>query len=149
MARDVIESEARKARATKGVEVSLELTTIMIGVGDLARAKAFYGEGLGCMIQQDYPHFVSFDLGDGSSSLALYEWEAVAQDAGVPSEGSGFRGVSLHYIVDTSEKVDQVMSDAVAAGGKVVKDPAVAPWGGYSGYFSDPDGYLWKVASGA
>ena len=88
-------------------------------------------------------------MGDGSSSLAIYEWEAVAQDAGVPSEGSGFRGVSLHYIVDTSEKVDQVMSDAVAAGGKVVKDPAVAQWGGYSGYFSDPDGYLWNVASGA
>lgn len=127
--------------------MSLELTTIMIGVGDLARAKAFYGEGLGCTIQQDYPHFASFDLGDGSSSLAIYEWEAVAQDAGVPSEGSGFRGVSLHYIVDTSEKVDQVMSDAVAAGGKVVKDPAVAQWGGYSGYFSDPDGYLWKVAA--
>jgi predicted enzyme related to lactoylglutathione lyase len=119
----------------------------MIGVEDLARSKKFYGEGLGCTIDQDHPHFVSFDLGDGSSSLALYEREAAARDAGVSSEGSGFRGVSFHYIVSSSEAVDEVMGKAVAAGGGVVKEAAAAKWGGYFGYFSDPDGYLWKVAS--
>ena len=60
----------------------LQVTAIMIGVEDLARSKKFYGGGLGCTIDQDHPNFVSFDLGDGSSSLALYEREAAAQDAG-------------------------------------------------------------------
>jgi uncharacterized protein len=127
--------------------VPLQVTAIMIGVEDLARSKKFYGEGLGCTIAQDYPSFVSFDLGEGSSSLALYEREAAAQDAGVSSEGSGFRGVSFHYIVPSNEAVDEVMANAVAAGGVVVKEAAGAQWG-YFGYFSDPDGYLWKVAAG-
>ena len=125
----------------------LEATTIMLGVKDLARSKQFYGEGLGCVIDQDYPNFVSIKLGAGSSSLALYEREAAAQDAGVSSEGSGFRGVSFHYIVSSREAVDEVMGKAAAAGGGVVKAAAAAQWGGYGGYFSDPDGYLWKVAS--
>ena len=124
----------------------LQVTAIMIGVEDLARSKEFYGNGLGCAIDQDYPNFVSFNLGEGSSSLALYEREAAAQDAGVSSEGSGFRGVSFHFIVPSSEAVDEVMAGAVAAGGGVVKEAAAAQWG-YFGYFSDPDGYLWKVAS--
>jgi catechol 2,3-dioxygenase-like lactoylglutathione lyase family enzyme len=121
----------------------------MIGVRDLDRSKKFYGEGLGCTIAQDYPGFVSLSLGDGSSSLALYEWDAAAADAGVSPEGSGFRGVSFHYIVSSSDVVDEVMGNAVAAGGSVVREAAAAQWGGYSGYFSDPDGHLWKVASNA
>jgi uncharacterized protein len=72
---------------------------------------------------------VSFNLGDGSSSLALYEWKAAAQDAGVASEGSGFRGVSFHFIVRSREAVDEVMGDAVAAGGGVVKQAAASQWG--------------------
>lgn len=129
--------------------MSLQATAIMLGVKDLARSKWFYGEGMGCAINQDYPNFVSFTLGDGSSSLALYEREAAAQDAGVSSEGSGFGGFSFHYIVPSRETVDEVMSQAVAAGGSVVKAAAAAQWGGYFGYFSDPDGYLWKVATNA
>ena len=125
--------------------MTLQVTTIMLGVEDLDRSKRFYGEGLGCKIEQDYPHFVKLDLGDGSS-LALYPREAAAQDAGVSSEGSGFRGVSLHYIVPSKDAVDEVMSDAVAAGAAVVKEATPTEWG-YFGYFSDPDGYLWKVAS--
>jgi uncharacterized protein len=127
--------------------VPLQVTAIMIGVQDLGRSRNFYGEGLGCTIDQDYPSFVSFNLGEGSSSLALYEREAAAQDAGVSPEGSGFRGVSFHYIVPSSEAVDEVMGRAVAAGGGVVREAAAAQWG-YFGYFSDPDGYLWKVAAG-
>ena len=128
--------------------MSVEVTAIMLGVDDLARAKAFYAEGLGAAIEQDYPGFVRLNLGEGSSSLALYEWEAAAADAGVSPEGSGFRGVSFHHIVASNEAVDEVMSQAVAAGGRVVKAAAATKWG-YFGYFSDPDGYLWKVATGA
>jgi catechol 2,3-dioxygenase-like lactoylglutathione lyase family enzyme len=126
--------------------VALQVTTIMIGVEDLARSKKFYGEGLGCQIDQDHPTFVSFNLGDGSSSLALYGREDAAKDAGVDPEGSGFRGVSFHFIVQSSDAVDEVMSQALAAGAGLVREAAASPWG-YFGYFSDPDGYLWKVAS--
>ena len=128
--------------------MALKVTAIMIGVEDLARSKKFYAD-LGCAIDQDYPSFVSFKLGDGSSSLALYEREAAAQDAGVPSEGSGFRGVSFHYIVSSTAEVDDLIRQAERAGGKVVKPAQSSQWGGYFGYFSDPDGYLWKVASQA
>ena len=129
--------------------MALQVTAIMLGVRDLARAKKFYGDGLGCTIDKDYPGFVSLSLGDGSSSLVLYEWDAAAQDAGVPPAGSGFRGVSFHYIVSSRDTVDQVIADAVAAGGAVVREAAAAQWGGYYGYFSDPDGHLWKVATEA
>src|SRR5213594_5123969 len=104
--------------------MAMQVTAIMLGVEDLARSKRFYGEGLGCTIDQDHPNFVSFNLGEGSSALALYEREAAAQDAGVSSEGSGFRGVSFHYIVPSKEAVDEVMATAVAAGAAVVKEPA-------------------------
>ncbi len=125
----------------------VQVTAIMLGVEDLARSRKFYGEGLGCTVDQDHPGFVSFTLGEGSSSLALYPREAAAQDAGVSAEGSGFRGVSFHHIVSSRETVDEVIDAAAAAGGEVVKPAAASQWGGYFGYFSDPDGYLWKVAS--
>ncbi|GAA0358118.1 VOC family protein [Actinoallomurus spadix] len=124
-----------------------KVNVIMLGVRDMARAKRFYAEGLGAEIEQDYPNFVSLTLGEGSSSLALYEWDAAAQDAGVSSEGSGFRGVSFHYGAGSREEVDEVISKAEAAGGSVVRKPESAQWGGYFGYFADPDGYLWKVAT--
>ncbi|MGH2795204.1 MAG: VOC family protein [Actinomycetota bacterium] len=129
--------------------MTLNVTAIVLGVEDLDRSKTFYGEGLGCAIAQDYPNFVSFELGEGSSSLGLYEREAAAQEAGVSPEGSGFRGVSFHHIVSSKETVDEILGKVVAAGGSIVKEAAAAEWGGYFGYFSDPDGYLWKVATSA
>src|SRR5258707_12282250 len=111
----------------------LQVSAIMIGVEDLARSKTFYGDGLGCTIDQDYPQFVKFNLGEGSSSLALYEREAAAQDAGVSSEGSGFRGVSFHFIVASGEQVDEIMNNAASAGGEIVKRAAASQWGGYFG----------------
>jgi len=129
--------------------MGLQVTTIMLGVEDVARSKAFFAEGLGCPIEQDHPGFVKLGLGEGSSSLALYPREAAAQDAGVSPEGSGFPGISFHYIVDSREEVDATIAAAVAAGGTIAKAAEGAQWGGYSGYFSDPDGYLWKVATSA
>ncbi|WP_207933574.1 VOC family protein [Actinomadura sp. GC306] len=123
------------------------MSAIMLGVKDVDRAKKFYVEGMGCTVEQDYPGFARCSLGEGSSDLAIYEWEAAAADAGVSPEGSGFRGTSFHCILDSREAVDEVMSKAVAAGATVVKEAVAAEWGGYDGYFSDPDGYLWKVAT--
>lgn len=125
------------------------ITAITLGVRDVEAARRFYGEGLGCPIAQDSGQFVSFTLGDSSSTLALYAWDALAADAGVPAEGSGFRGLTLSYIADTREEVDEMLARAERAGGRLVKPGQPASWGGYSGHFSDPDGYLWKVASSA
>lgn len=126
--------------------MSLEVTAIMLGVADIGRSKKFYADGLGCEVAADYPQFVKLNLGKGSS-LALYDREAAAQDAGVSAEGSGFSGVSFHYVVERNEEVDELIAKAVAAGGEVVKEAAGSQWGGYFGYFSDPDGYLWKVTT--
>ena len=109
--------------------MALQVTAIMLGVRDLTRSKKFYGEGLGGTIDKDYPAFVSLSLGDGSSSLALYERETAAKDAGVSAEGSGFTGISFHYIVAARETVDEVIASAVAAGGAVVKEAAGASVG--------------------
>jgi catechol 2,3-dioxygenase-like lactoylglutathione lyase family enzyme len=127
--------------------VSPRISTVMLGVRDLASAKKFYAEGLAAEVEQEFPNFVKLNLGEGSSSLALYEWDAAAKDAGVSPEGSGFRGVSFHFITDTREEVDDVIAKAEAAGGSVVRKPEGAQWGGYFGYFADPDGYLWKIAT--
>jgi predicted lactoylglutathione lyase len=114
-------------------------------VADLERSKKFYAD-LGAVVEQDYPPFKLLKL-DGGSSLALYERSAAAADAGVPAEGSGFSGVSFHYIVGSNDEVDDVMARAEAAGGTTVRPAASAQWGS-SGYFADPDGHLWKVAAG-
>ena len=136
-----------KENTQEGKAVSAKVSTIMLGVRDLAVAKRFYTEGMDAEVAQDFPNFVRLSLGEGSSSLALYGWDAAAEDAGVPSEGSGFRGVSFHFATDTREEVDSVIAKAEAAGGSVVRKPEDAQWGGYFGYFADPDGYLWKVAT--
>jgi uncharacterized glyoxalase superfamily protein PhnB len=91
---------------------------------------------------------VAFSLGDGSSILGLSPLAALAVEAGVGEDGSGFRGVTLSYIVRDEKAVDRVMAEAVKAGAKIVRAAEKAQWGGYFGYFADPDGYLWKVAGG-
>ena len=119
---------------------------ITLGVRDLARAKDFYGERLGWPVRDEDDNWVCFTLGDGSSALALYPWDELADDAGVQREGSGFRGVTLAYIVRSDERVDAVLAEAESAGATIVKPAQKTGWGGYSGYFADPDGYLWEVA---
>jgi uncharacterized protein len=122
---------------------------ITLGVSDLNRAKQFYSQGLGWPIQVDQGHFVSFSPANGSSALALYPRSVLADDAGVPPDGGGFRGITFSYVVRSDERVDAVLDEAERAGGEIVKPAQTARWGGYFGYFADPDGYLWKVVVGA
>ena len=82
----------------------------------------------------------------GGMALALYPRQDLAKDATIAPEGQGFNGISLAYNTRTRTEVDAVLEEAKAAGGKIVKPAEEAFWGGYSGYFSDPDGFLWEVA---
>jgi catechol 2,3-dioxygenase-like lactoylglutathione lyase family enzyme len=124
------------------------LSVITLGVKDLAAAKRFYGEGLGWPIQQDYPQWVLFELNGGTSGLGLFARDALAAEAGVAPDGRGFGGITFNYLVRTEDRVAKVLAEAERAGGKVVKPAEHSQWGGSFGYFADPDGYLWKVASG-
>jgi uncharacterized protein len=125
------------------------VSVITLGVRDFDRAKRFYSEGLGWPIQQEQDDWVCFGLADGSSALALYPWDAFADDAGVAPDGSGFRGVSFAYNVRSEDRVDAVLAEAERAGGAIVQPVRRTEWGGYSGYFADPEGHLWEVATGA
>jgi uncharacterized protein len=120
---------------------------ITLGVRDVNRAKQFYSEGLGWPIQQEQGDWVSFILNNGTSTLGLLPWDALAYDAGVAADGSGFRGITFSYIVRSEERVDALLAEAERAGGKIAKPAERESWGGYSGYFADLDGYLWKVAA--
>ena len=80
------------------------------------------------------------------SVLGLYEWSALADDAKVPSEGSGFRGVALAMNLASTDEVDAVFAEWVAAGATPKVDPHKAFWGGYSSYVADLDGHLWELA---
>jgi uncharacterized protein len=125
------------------------VSVITLGVRNLPRARRFYAEQLGWPIHQEDHNWVCFLLGDGSAALALYPWDELAEDAGLAAAESGFRGVTLAYVVRSGDRVDAVLAEAERAGGEIVKHARRASWGGYSGYFADPERYLWEVASGA
>ena len=119
---------------------------VTLGVRDLTRAVAFYRDGLG-LPAPDYKagDEVAFLPLEGTW-LALFGRADLAKDAGVSAEGSGFAGVALAHNEPSKAGVDAVFAEALAAGAKLVKAPADTSWGGYSGYFADPDGHLWEVA---
>jgi uncharacterized glyoxalase superfamily protein PhnB len=85
-----------------------------------------------------------FDI--GTVVLALYGRDALAEDAGVPATAPGFRGVTLAWNVAGEAEADAALAQAVACGATLVKPARRVFWGGYSGYFADPDGHLWEVA---
>jgi catechol 2,3-dioxygenase-like lactoylglutathione lyase family enzyme len=120
------------------------LSLVTLGVADLARARAFY-ETLGLSPGPMSGEAVVFYDMDGVI-LALYGRAALAADAGMTAEGSGFAGITLAWNLDDEDAVDRAFAAAIAAGGRAVKSPEKVFWGGWSGYFADPDGHLWEVA---
>lgn len=121
------------------------LNIITLGVIDLEKAIRFYRDGLGWpMSSASVGDFAIFKLSTGTA-LALYPRDLLAIDANVKDSG-GFGGITLAQNVDTREKVDQILARAVNSGGSILKSALEADWGGYSGYFADPDGHPWEVA---
>jgi hypothetical protein len=120
------------------------ISVITLGVSDLERSTRFYRDGLG-LPKREGPDAITFFETRGTW-LALYPREKLAEDATVSSDGSGFRGFTLAHNVDSPEEVDRILDNAVGAGATLVKPGQKADWGGYSGYFKDPDGFLWEVA---
>jgi catechol 2,3-dioxygenase-like lactoylglutathione lyase family enzyme len=125
------------------------VAVITLGVKDFARARSFYRDGLGWSVQQEDDNWVCFMLKGGSTAFTIYPWDELAQDARVPGDGEGFRGVTLAYNVRSEGRVDEVLAEAERAGGTIVKRAEPTTWGGYGGYFADPEGFLWEVATGA
>jgi catechol 2,3-dioxygenase-like lactoylglutathione lyase family enzyme len=120
------------------------VSIITLGVADLERSRAFY-ERLGWRRSMSSTDGTVF-FQAGGMALALYPCHELAKDANVAADGRGFGGITLAYNTRTRAEVDSVLKESVAAGAKIVKPAEEAFWGGYSGYFSDPDGFLWEVA---
>jgi catechol 2,3-dioxygenase-like lactoylglutathione lyase family enzyme len=121
------------------------LTVVTLGVHDLARSRAFYGKGLGYRLSSSSNEGIVF-MDAGGVVLALYRRKLLADDANVPSEGSGFGGVTLARNLGSKPEVDAALDAAKKAGATILKPAQEVFWGGYSGYFADPDGHVWEVA---
>ncbi len=118
---------------------------ITLGVADMDRAVGFYERGLGWKRSPaSTKNLAVFSL--GGIGLALYARKMLAEDATVDEEGSGFSGVTLSHNTKNEAEVDAVLAEAVKAGATLVKPAQKVFWGGYSGYFKDPDGHLIEVA---
>ena len=120
------------------------LSIVTLGVADLARSREFY-ERLGWGRSMRNTGGIAF-FQMGGMALALYPRDELAKDAKVPPAGEGFRGFTLAYNTRSHDEVARVLAEAASAGAKIVKPAEEAFWGGYSGYFADPDGFLWEVA---
>lgn len=119
------------------------ISFITLGVGDLARSRRFY-QALGWRESSGSQESVAF-FRAGSVAFALFGRADLAADARISAAGSGFPAFSLAHNVASEAEVVTTLNDAVAAGGQLVLAGETAPWGGFRGYFSDPDGFLWEV----
>ncbi|MBP5996841.1 MAG: VOC family protein [Azonexus sp.] len=119
------------------------ISFITLGVADLARSRAFYA-ALGWRESSGSQAEVAF-FDAGGVVFALFGRAALAEDAGMPAAGSGFPGFALAHNVASADAVDRLLAEAVAAGATIVQPAGKVFWGGYRGYFADPDGFLWEV----
>jgi catechol 2,3-dioxygenase-like lactoylglutathione lyase family enzyme len=127
------------------------ITLITLAVEDLERSLAFYRDGLGFstkgIVGTEFEHgaVAFFDLQPGLQ-LALWPRVHLAYDAGLPAGPGSATEFSLAHNVNSPAEVDEVMEQATRAGARIVKPAQRTFWGGYAGYFQDPDGHLWEVA---
>lgn len=126
------------------------ITVITIGVNDLERSVKFYRDGLGLPTQGivgkefEYGAVAFFDLQNGVK-LAVWPRKNIARDSGVPLQPPSATELTIGHNVNSKNEVDETMEQARKAGAKIVKPADDTFWGGYAGYFQDPDGHLWEV----
>lgn len=121
------------------------ISIITLGVTDLQKSIRFYRDGLGLPTNYQPDEGIAFFQLQGTW-LALYPFEALAEDALLPAERSRFGGITLAHNVASKAEADAVIARALAAGATLLKPAADTFWGGYSGYFADLDGHPWEVA---
>lgn len=129
------------------------LNLLTLGVKDMQESLNFYREGLGFDVvvygEEHNPDVIFFN--NNGTKISLFPIERLAKDIHEhqpPELRNGFAGITLAYNGKSKEEVDEVFSLAEKAGAKIVKSPETVFWGGYSGYFQDPNGYYWEVAYG-
>lgn len=119
------------------------LSFVTLGVADLARSRAFY-HALGWQESASSQVAIAF-FRAGGIVFALFQREALAEDANVAAAGSGFPGFTLAHNVDSEAAVIDTLAEAVAAGATLARPGEKVFWGGFRGYFADPDGFLWEI----
>jgi catechol 2,3-dioxygenase-like lactoylglutathione lyase family enzyme len=117
---------------------------ISLGVRSVAASRSFYVEGLGWPVHREFPEVVFIQANHGLM-LSLWEASQMQSEAGVDAPGP-VPCITLSHNVGSAAEVDEVMAEAKAAGAAVVSPPKTQPWGGYTGYFADPDGFRWEIA---
>ena len=122
-----------------------KISIITLGVADLAKAKAFYEQGMGLPPHKASQEEITFYDMNGTW-LSLYPHTKLAEDVGMEAAKHGFSGVTIAHNEPDKEGVDTVIEMARKAGAEIVKEPQDVFWGGYSGYFKDLDGHLWEIA---
>lgn len=120
------------------------LSLITLGVADLARSRRFYEDGLGWARGNAEDEVAFYQL--NGLILALWTRDDLAADAQVADTGATFSGISIAFNTRSHDEVDDILAQAAAAGGTITKPAEEQVWGGYSGYFADPDGHPWEVA---
>lgn len=123
------------------------ISIITLGVNDLKKSTEFYEKGLGLPKQknkEEEGNISFFEL--QGTWLALYPKDKLAEDSGVTLGSGGYQSFTLAHNVRSEAEADALLKEAEAAGAKIIKPAQKVFWGGYSGYFEDPDGYLWEVA---
>jgi hypothetical protein len=126
------------------------ITVITLGVDDLEKSLAFYRDGLGLptegIVGKEFEHgaVAFFDLQAGVK-LAIWPRASIAQDANIPKTAHSPTELTIGHNVGSTEEVDAVMAQAKGAGAKIIKPAGKTFWGGYAGYFQDPDGHLWEI----
>jgi len=120
------------------------ISLVTLGVADLRRARDFYETGLGWVPTNVMDQIVFYQA--GGLVFALWARDALAADAGLDDRDGGFGGIAFAHNVRSREQVHATLADAAAAGAKILKPAKDTDWGGYAGYFADPDGHPWEVA---
>ncbi len=126
------------------------ISVLTLGVTDLEKAVAFYRDGLGLATKGiigdefEYGAVAFFDLQSGIR-LALWPRKSIANDTGIPLQNISSLEFTIGHNVSSKEEVNAVMERAEKAGANIIKPAADTFWGGYAGYFQDPDGHLWEI----